>query len=158
MIRIVLSILLGYGVVMAQGNDAHWAMAAKNGFGTSNTLASKVWFTLADGVMTEVFYPTIDTPSVRTFQFQVVSGTKTENEVDDTEHRLELPNTDSLTFRQVNRAKSGAYTISKTYVTDPRRSSVLIRVDFNTATDAQLSVNYDPLPNHNSALISTCGY
>jgi len=155
MIRILLLILLGCQVVMAQ--DAHWATAAKNGFGTSNTLASKVWFTLADGMMTEVFYPTIDLPKVRTLQFQVVMGTKIENEVDDTEHRLELPNTNSLTFRQVNRAKSGAYTITKTYVTDPRRISVLIRVDFNTTTNAQLYVNYDPLPNDKSALISTCG-
>jgi len=61
-------------------------------------------------------------------------------------------------FRQVNRAKTGAYTISKTYVTDPRRSSVLIRVDFDTATNAQLYVNYDPLPSDKSALISTCGF
>jgi len=143
---------------MAQGGDAHWPTAAKNGFGTSNTLASKVWFTLADGVMTEVFYPTLDMPSVKTLQFRVVMGTKIENEVDDTLHRLDLPNPSSLMFRQVNRAKTGAYTISKTYVTDPRRSSVLIRVDFDTATNAQLYVKYDPLPNDKSALISTCGF
>jgi len=53
MTRILLLILFSCHLLMAQ--DAHWATAAKNGFGTSNTLASKVWFTLADGVMTEVF-------------------------------------------------------------------------------------------------------
>jgi glucoamylase len=156
--RICLLILLGSRVVMAQGGDAHWPTAAKNGFGTSNTLASKVWFTLADGVMTEVFYPTLDMPSVKTLQFKVVMSTKIENEVDDTLHRLDLPNPSSLTFRQVNRAKTGAYTISKTYVTDPRRSSVLIRVEFDTSTNAQLYVDYDPLSNAKSALISTCGF
>jgi glucoamylase len=156
--RICLLILLGSRVVMAQGGDAHWPTAAKNGFGTSNTLASKVWFTLANGEMTEVFYPTVDMPSVKTLQLHVVMGTKIENEVADTVHRLDLPNPSSLTFRQVNRAKTGAYTISKTYVTDPRRSSVLIRVDFDTTTNAQLYVNYDPLPNDKSALISTCGF
>ena len=155
MTRIVLLILLGCHVAMAQ--DAHWPTAAKNGFGTSNTLASKVWFTLADGVMTEVFYPTVDMPSVRTLQFQVKSGTKIEYEVDDTAHRLELPNTNSLTFRQINRAKSSAYTISKTYVTDPRRSSVLIRVDFSTRINAQLTINYVPLSDK-SVLISNCGF
>lgn len=142
----------------AMAQDAHWPTAAKNGFGTSNTLASKVWFTLADGVMTEVFYPTVDMPSVKTLQFKVVMSTKIENEVDDTLHRLDLPNPSSLMFRQVNRAKTGAYTISKTYVTDPRRSSVLIRVEFDTSTNAQLYVNYDPLSNDKSALISTCGF
>jgi glucoamylase len=156
--RICLLILLGSRVVMAQGGDAHWPTAAKNGFGTSNTLASKVWFTLADGVMTEVFYPTLDMPSVKTLQFKVVMSTKIENEVDDTLHRLDLPNPSSLMFRQVNRAKTGAYTISKTYVTDPRRSSVLIRVEFDTSTNVQLYVNYDPLSNDKSALISTCGF
>lgn len=157
MTRIFLIILFGFTPIMAQDGDAHWPTAAKNGFGTSNTLASKVWFTLADGVMTEVFYPTIDTPGVQTLQFQIVMNGKIENEVVDTEHRLELPSTNSLTFRQVNRAKNGAYTITKTYVTDPRRSSVLIRVEFNTATNAQLYVKYDPLPNDKSTLISTCG-
>src|SRR6185312_2621441 len=107
MIRIVFALLLGCHAVLAQG----WPTAAKNGFGTSNTLASKVWFTLAVGVMTEVFYPTGDMPNVQTLQFQVAMGTKIENETDDTVHRLELPNPSSLTFRQVNRAKSGAYTI-----------------------------------------------
>jgi len=141
-----------------RAQDAHWPTAAKNGFATSNTLASKVWFTLADGVMTEVFYPTIDMPSVKSLQFQVVMGSKIENEIDDTVHRLELPNASSLTFRQVNRAKTGAYTISNTYVTDPRRSSVLIRVEFDTSTNAQLYVDYDPLSNAKSALISTCGF
>ena len=153
MTRIALLILLGCQVAMAQVGP--WATAAKNGFGTSNTLTSKVWFTLADGVMTEVFYPTVDRPGVQRLQFQVAMGSRTENEINDTEHRLELPNPSSLTFRQINRAKSGAYTITKTYVTDPRRSSVLIHVDFETKTDAQLQVLFDA--NDKAALISSCG-
>jgi glucoamylase len=151
MTRIVFTILICCYVVTAQNT------AAKNGFGTSTTLGSKVWFTLANGVMTEVFYPRVDLPNVQTLQFQVTIGSKIENESDDTLHRLELPNPNSLTFRQINRAKTGAYTITKTYVTDPRRSSVLIRVDFETQTNAQLHVLFDPSPNDKAALISTCG-
>ena len=64
---------------------------------------------------------------------------KVETEIDDTIHRLELPNPNSLTFRQVNSAKSGQYTITKTYITDPRRNTVLIDLDFNSRTPAQLS-------------------
>src|ERR1044072_9176488 len=101
--RMSLIVAVASYAVMAQ--DAHWATAAKNGFGTSNTLGSKVWFTLADGVMTEVFYPTLDPPNVQTLQFQVVTSGKIENEIDDTVHRIELPNPSSLTFRQINRAK-----------------------------------------------------
>ena len=151
MTRIVFTILICCCVVTAQST------AAKNGFGTSTTLVSKVWFTLANGVMTEVFYPRVDLPNVQTLQFQVTIGSKVEDESDNTLHRLELPNPNSLTFRQINRAKTGAYTITKTYITDPRRSSVLIRVEFDTQTNAQLHVLFDPPANDKAALISTCG-
>ena len=151
MTRIVFTILICCCVVTAQST------AAKNGFGTSTTLVSKVWFTLANGVMTEVFYPRVDLPNVQTLQFQVTIGSKVEDESDNTLHRLELPNPNSLTFRQINRAKTGAYTITKTYITDPRRSSVLIRVEFDTQTNAQLHVLFDPPANDREALISTCG-
>src|SRR5688572_943217 len=99
----------------SMGQDAHWPTAAKNGFGTSTTLASKVWFTLADGVMTEVFYPTLDVPNVQTLKFQVSIDGKIETEIEDTHHRLELPNSNALVFRQINSAKGGQYTITKTY-------------------------------------------
>src|SRR5215203_4010978 len=98
-IILVLIITLASHAVMAQGADAHWPTAAKNGFGTSTTLTSKVWFTLANGVMTEVFYPTLDVPNVQVLQFQVAVGRKVETEIDDTTHRLEQPNQNSLTFR-----------------------------------------------------------
>ena len=146
--RIVLVILVASHTAMAQGADAHWPTASKNGFGTSTTLASKVWFTLADGVMTEVFYPTLDVPNVQTLQFQVVSGAKIENEIDDTVHQVDLPKRDSMTFRQVNAARSEQYTITKTYITDPSRNTVLIDVDFDTRTAAQLRVYYDPSLNN----------
>ena len=157
MTRIVIQILFVFAMVShsSRAQDAHWATAAKNGFGTSTTLASKVWFTLADGVMTESFYPTVDMPKMRSLQFLIITGAQTENEATDTVHRLELPNPASLTFRQINRAKSGAYTITKTYITDPRRSSVLIRVDFTTEINAQLYVNYVPLSDK-SVLMSNC--
>lgn len=177
MIRILIVLLIACHSIA--GQDAHWPTAAKNGFGTSTTLASKVWFTLADGVMTEVFYPTLDVPNVQTLQLQVATAGKIETEIDDTHHRLELPNSNALVFRQINSAKSGQYTITKTYVTDPRRNTVLIDLDFNTRISAQLYVYYDPSLNNSgmhdsartegdalltvdkniaSALIPSCGF
>src|SRR6185369_4508155 len=153
MSKLILIIAIVTSTVMAQGVDAHWPTAAKNGFGTSNSLASKVWFTLANGVMTEVFFPTLDMPNVETLQLQVAIGGKIEKEVEDTFHRVE-PTPNSLTFRQINSAKSGQYTITKTYITDPRRNTVLIRVDFDSRAHAQLSVYYDPSLN-NSGLHDT---
>ena len=154
----ILIVTVGACTVMAQGADAHWPTAAKNGFGTSTTLASKVWFTLADGVMTEVFFPTLDVPNVQTLQLHVTTGIRVETEIEDTFHRLELPNPRSLTFRQINSAKSGQYTITKTYITDPHRSTVLIDLDFNSRTPVQLSVYYDPSLNNSGMHDSTLAF
>src|SRR5882724_9526595 len=78
------------------GRDANWPSAAKDGFGTANTLTSKVWFTLNNGVMTEVYYPRLDVPNVQTLQLIIV-GDRVETENDDTIHRLEVLDPRSLT-------------------------------------------------------------
>jgi glucoamylase len=147
----------------APGEDAHWMSAAKQGFGTANSLHSRVWFTLAEGVMTEVYYPTLDVPNVQMLQLLIVlQDGKVETETDDTNHSIEvLDRAQSLSFRQQNKAKSGAYTITKNYVTDPERNSVLVDVNFrwNSPDKCQCSlyVYYDPSLNnsgmHDSAWI-----
>jgi glucoamylase len=131
----------------APGNDAHWPSAAKNGFGTSNTLASKVWFTLNNGVMTEVYYPRLDVPNVQSLQLIVV-GARVETESEDTIHRLEVVDSRALLFRQINTAKSGNYTITKTYATDPQRSTILIQIDYVSRTANKVYVYYDPSLNN----------
>ena len=131
----------------APGLDAHWPSAAKNGFGTANTLASKVWFTLNNGVMTEVFYPTLDVPNVQILQLIIVGGT-VETESEDTVHNLELLDPSALTFRQINTAKSGDYTITKTYVTDPKRNTVLINIEFVSRVAKRVYVYFDPSLNN----------
>jgi glucoamylase len=129
------------------GDDAHWLTAAKNGFGTSNTLSSKVWFTLTEGVLSEVFYPTVDVPNVQCLQLIVVTPDgKIETELEDTNHALAPVDGRSLSFTQINTARSGAYVISKTYVTDPQRNTLLIRISFVArSTEAfKLYIYYDP--------------
>ena len=124
-----------------------WTPADKDGFGTATAVSSKVWHTLEDGRLTEVYYPDLGTPSVRDLQFIVSDGkTFAERETDSTNHRTELADPRSLTYRQVNTAKSGAYRITKTYVEDPARSSLLVDVKFESLTGKKLSlyVLYDP--------------
>src|SRR2546421_1571351 len=76
----------------APGKDAQWESAGKEGIGTSTSLQSKVWFTLRGGVMTEVYYPTVDVANVRMLQFTIVSadGKRVETEENDTTHRIEV--------------------------------------------------------------------
>jgi glucoamylase len=135
-----------------------WPRAAKNGFGTAVTPESRVWFTLENGVMTEVFFPTIDAPKLKHFELLVHTGAGIEKESNDTRHQMELPTASALTFRQVNVAKSAQYTIAKTYVTDPQRATVLIDVQFAGRVPGYISIDYDPTLSNKgeSALVSDC--
>ncbi len=45
-----------------------WTEADKTGFGTATDRKSRVWFTLQGGRVSEVFYPDLSTPSVRTLE------------------------------------------------------------------------------------------
>jgi glucoamylase len=119
----------------APGTASDWVPGDKDGFGTSHGTASKVWYTLSRGTLNEVFYPQIDTPSLRESQFVVTDGsTFTDREDRDSTHQVQLVSSNSLTYRLVNTAKSGAWRITKTFVTDPSRSSVLEDVKFESLT------------------------
>ena len=141
-------------VTTNRGADAQWLSAAKNGFGTSNTLRSKIWFTLTDGVLSEVYYPTVDVPNVQCLQLLVVTPEgKVETEAADTSHSITLSdNANSLSFRQENASKTGDYTVSKHYVTDPGRNSLLVHVVFKSTVSEsrryKLYVYYDPSLNN----------
>jgi glucoamylase len=129
------------------GKDAQWATAAKQGVGTSATTESKVWFTLAQGVMTEVYYPDVTVANVHLLQFIVVNPKtkKVETEQDDAHHQIRVTRPDSLTFQQINTAKSGEWKITKTYVTDVERDSVLIDVTFEPKNkELRIYLYYDP--------------
>ena len=58
----------------APGQAATWSPGDKDGFGTARTTASKVWYTLNDGTLSEVFFPRIDTPATRDTQLAVSDG------------------------------------------------------------------------------------
>ena len=129
-------------VAQAPGIDAHWPTASKNGFGTSTSLTSKVWFTLANGTLTEVFYPTIDVPNTQMLQFVFCRDRSCQFE-EEMSHSLRIVDDRSLSFRQVN--SSPGVTITKTYTTDPDRPTVLIDVVINSSvSNSTVFLYYDP--------------
>src|SRR6478609_9142614 len=58
--------------VKSPGAKSTWTEADKAGFGTARSRGSNVWFTLQRGRVSEVFYPDLSTPSVRTLELVVV--------------------------------------------------------------------------------------
>src|SRR5947209_5972353 len=131
----------------APGARALWTAGNKDGFGTSTTLGSKVWYTLNGGELTEVYYPNLGTPAVRDLQFVVTDGKSwVEREREDTSHTLVGTDARSLSYQQVNTDAARRFRIVKTYTTDPGRSVLLMRVHFESLTNQPLHlyVLYDP--------------
>ncbi len=131
----------------APGAASDWVTGDKDGFGTARGTTSKVWYTLNNGELSEIYYPRIDTPSTRDTQLVVTDGrTFTDRETTDTIHQVRLLDPQSLSYQQVDRAKSGNYLIIKTYTTDPARSTVLVDIEFRSLTGHpyQVYVLHDP--------------
>src|SRR3954465_2878094 len=132
---------------VAPGASANWTTGNKQGLGTSVGTDSKVWYTLSGGATSEVYYPSGDIANVRSLDFAVTAGsTFVDRESQDTTQAIRLVDQRSLTYEQSNTAKSGRYRITKTYVTDPARNTLLIHVTFEPliAGTYRLFALYDP--------------
>jgi glucoamylase len=136
-----------------------WTTGGKDGIGTSAEThrengkgVSKTWYTMSRGQLNEVYYPQVDVANVQDLAFLVTDGeTFVDNERDDTVHTVAIPDPTALSYVQTNTAKNGRYRITKTYVTDPARSSVLIRTTFHANVGGlRLYVNYNPSLNNSS--------
>jgi glucoamylase len=130
------------------GSTPYWNEdGGVQGFATALSSSSKVWYTLADGALQNVYYPETDEPDTYGLQYYVTDGSSfTDSETADTSHAIALADPTSLTWTQTNTATSGKYTITKTYVADPARSVVLVDTTFtnNTSTPLHLYADYQP--------------
>jgi glucoamylase len=55
----------------APGIAPRWASSAKEGLGTSSSGSCRLWFTLSHGIVNEIYYPTVDQPNTRDFEFLI---------------------------------------------------------------------------------------
>jgi len=135
----------------APGANATWNESNLQGFADSLGSASKVWYSLGDGELENVFYPQTDTPSTFGLQYIVTDGsTFTDTETANTTHTISLVDPTSLVWQQVNTATNGDFTITKTYVADPSRSVVLIQTTFDNLSSSPLQLYADYLPQLNN--------
>jgi len=137
----------------APGASANWTTGNKQGLGTAVERKSKVWYTLSGGALSEVYYPSGDTANVRSMEFAVTDGrTFVDRESEDTTQKVRLADRRALIYTQINTATSGRYRIVKTYVTDPARASVLMRVTFQPLVPGayRLFALYDPAVDNSS--------
>ena len=135
----------------APGANATWNESNLQAFADSLGSSSKVWYSLGDGELENVFYPETDTPSTFGLQYIVTDGsTFTDTETANTTHAISLVDPTSLVWQQVNTATNGDFTITKTYIADPSRSVVLISTTFDNLSSHALSLYADYLPQLNN--------
>ncbi|GER92115.1 glucan 1,4-alpha-glucosidase [Dictyobacter vulcani] len=136
------------------GDLSYFDQARKDCVGTARNTTSKVWFTLADGVLSDVYYPTIDNTNVKSLQFIVTDGsTFTDLQTRDTTYTVQELNGPNLACRVTTTAKSGKYRVVTDYITDPARNAVVMRMHFEPLSGKlssyKLYLRYDPTINGN---------
>jgi glucoamylase len=134
------------------GALSHFGLARKDCLGTARNTTSKVWYTVANGVLSDVYYPTVDNTNVETLQYVVTDGsTFTDLQTRDMTYSVEAePFAGGMACEVTARAKSGKYRIETDYVTDPDRNTVLMRVELKPKhAGYRLYVRFDPTVNGN---------
>jgi glucoamylase len=112
------------------GGLSHFDLARKDCVGTAYGSTSKVWFTIANGVLSDVYSPTVDNTNVETMQFVVTDGsTFTDLQTRDMTYTVRPAGDSGMSCQVTSTARSGKYKLIATYVTDPARDGVLANVE-----------------------------
>ena len=121
----------------APGIEPRWTSSAKEGLGTAYHTSCRVWFTLSHGIINEIYYPSVDQPNTRDFQFLISDGeTFCHEEKRDLDHRIEYPERDCLFYRLTNSERGGRYRLIKHILTDPHRSVLLVHTKLEVLDEA----------------------
>ncbi len=139
----------------APGKSAVWAYAGKTGIGTSyetytngdykdtgaSGTISKVWFSIAQGVLTETMFGLIHEAQLQELQFFIKGSDFLDEEKKDTVSSTHYLTTDaqgrpqSLAYKIVNKDKDGKYEIEKHFFTDPDSQTLMMRVIVRAQND-----------------------
>src|ERR1700748_1676131 len=129
----------------APGAPSSFDLARKDCVGTARNTTSRVWFTVADGVLSDVYWPNVDATNVHTLQYVVTDGsTFTDLQTRDMTYRV-VPDPTGMSCTIVASSATHHYSIRTTYIADPARDSVLMRTRFRVPSGAQVYVRLDPL-------------
>ena len=111
----------------APGALSHFDLARKDCLGTARNSTSKVWYTVAGGVLSDVYSPTVDTTNVETLQYVVTDGrTFTDLQTRDMTYTVRATDPGGMACQVTSTARSGRYRLVTDYVTDPGRDAVVM--------------------------------
>ncbi|MDW5264778.1 MULTISPECIES: glycoside hydrolase family 15 protein [Acidobacteriaceae] len=113
----------------APGLEPRWTSSQKDAVSTAYSASSRVWFTLSHGILNEIYYPTIDRPQTRDMELIFTDGeTFLHEEKRDIHYDLHYIHPNAPAVRVVATDPKERYTVTKQFISDPHRSSVLMHV------------------------------
>jgi glucan 1,4-alpha-glucosidase len=139
------------------GALSHFDLARKDCLGTARNTTSKVWFTVANGVLSDVYYPTIDNTNVETLQYLVTDGSSfTDLQTRNMTSTVQALDSSGMACEVTSTPASGKYRIVTDYVVDPHTNALLMHVSFKVkgqgkkhASPLRLYLRFDPTVNGN---------
>ena len=109
------------------GIEPRWTHSAKDVVGTAYSADSRVWYTISDGVISEVYFSTLDRPQIRDLQYLITDGATffhdTHRNLDST---VEYLGEHGLGVRVINADPEGRYRIVIEVIADPHQACVLL--------------------------------
>ncbi|WP_125779704.1 glycoside hydrolase family 15 protein [Pseudoalteromonas rubra] len=154
----------------APGDKPFWAYSGKTGIGTSyeaykqgqysdqasTQAVSKVWFSIAKGMITETMFGLIHQAQIKDMQFIVTGPDFTVTEQDALDVSIDYLDKDaqgrplSLAYKVTSKDKQGRFTLEKYIFTDPDGQTLFVRAKVHTELDGvKLFVNVNPYVNNN---------
>ena len=102
------------------GTKSHWSSSRKEGVGRSCNFQSRIWFTIGEGILSEIFYPRIDQPCTEAMGMIVTAedGLFSEERVD-TESEVSWTEAGVPAFDITNLHRGKRYRIHKRIIADP---------------------------------------
>src|SRR5215469_6720022 len=122
------------------GAPSYFDLARKDCLGTAAGTGSRVWYTVAGGVLSDVYEPTIDNTDVSTLQYIVTDGaTFTDLQTRDMTYSVAAdPTGMSCTVTSTDAAHG--FALITTYITDPSSDTVLLHTKLSKTPGSGLNL------------------
>jgi glucoamylase len=136
----------------APGAASAWGAAQKSMLGTSASSGSRVYFTGYRGIVSEVFYPVVDTVNTVDLQFLVGDAAKTFVDEEKVQpYTVTRPDPKVLEWQAVTSNAGHDWRITKRIFVDPTRNALVQRVTFAALNGKQVK-DFNLYVLHNPAM------
>src|SRR6201996_2731652 len=120
------------------GVKARWASGAKTIVGTAVRPESRIWYTINNGTLAEIYFPDVDQANTRSVRFIVTGEDFVSDEIWDADHKVEWLEDGVPGCRIESSDKSGNYRLTKEIIPHPMRDGLFLRGHFDPVAQQDL--------------------